>query len=79
MAGLVIRRAMAADASDLHDLMQALAAYEGLTPYLAATPDGLTEALAVQPPRAVILSDKDKNRCGLANADFLFEFNQAEQ
>ena len=31
------------------------------------------------PAEDIILSDKDKNRCGLANADFLFEFNQAEQ
>ncbi len=31
------------------------------------------------PAEDIILSDKDKNRCGLDNADFLFEFNQTEQ
>ena len=55
MAGLAIRRATAADAQGLHALMQALAAHEGLTPYLAATPDGLMDALAAQPPRAAFL------------------------
>lgn len=55
MAGLAIRRATAADAQGIHSLMQALAAHEGLTPYLAATPDGLMDALAAQPPRAAFL------------------------
>jgi GNAT superfamily N-acetyltransferase len=68
MAGLVIRRATAADARGLHDLMQALAVYEGLTPYLAATPDSLTEALAVQPSRAAfLLAEMDGRAVGFVS------------
>ena len=55
MAALAIRRATTADAQGIHALMQALAAHEGLTPYLAATPDSLMDALADQPPRAAFL------------------------
>ena len=48
-ADLTVRRATATDAGRIHALMRALAEHEGLAPYLAATPDSLTEALAVQP------------------------------
>ena len=54
-SGLRVRRATAADAAQVHALMQALAAYEDLTVYLAATPDSLRDALAAQPPRAAFL------------------------
>ncbi|MFK0300419.1 GNAT family N-acetyltransferase [Brevundimonas sp. NPDC090276] len=55
MAGLKVRRATVEDAAEVHALMAALAAYEGLTPYLAATPASLEAALTAQPPRAAFL------------------------
>lgn len=54
-ADLTVRRATATDAGRIHALMRALAEHEGLTPYLAATPDSLAQALSTQPPRAAFL------------------------
>lgn len=54
-ADLTVRRATATDAGRIHVLMRALAEHEGLTPYLAATPDSLAQALSAGPPRAAFL------------------------
>ena len=55
MSNLEVRRATVQDAARLHGLMLALAEHEGLTAYLAATPDSLAQAMAAQPPRAAFL------------------------
>lgn len=52
---IAVRRATAADAEQVHALMQALAGHEGLAAYLAATPDSLAQALSAAPPRAAFL------------------------
>lgn len=54
-ADLTVRRATATDAGRIHALMRALAEHEGLTPYLAATPHSLAQALSAAPPRAAFL------------------------
>lgn len=55
MTEFEVRRATAEDAAEVHALMAALAAYEDLTPYLAATPASLEAALSARPPRAAFL------------------------
>ncbi|MNK92856.1 Acetyltransferase (GNAT) family protein [compost metagenome] len=55
MTELKVRRATAADAAEVHFLMAALAAYEDLTPYLAATPASLASAVTADSPRAAFL------------------------